>query len=147
LVKDINLNLVLLQDQAIVALDKFQCKNINDLYVNTVYETGCTYSVDAIAWMFACSLIISVCGLIMIMLRSSFYPVQYLGMSSEWITKQATAKSESFDSQSSKQKTPDTLASGYSDPASPPIKQSTPSQMLFEFDLESVECSQQRSQY
>ena len=124
-----------------------------------INEAGCTYSVDAVAWMLACSIVISVCGLIMIMLRSSYYPEQYLGMSEEWITKQIPTKSASFESQSSSKsiidtKTPKTM------PITSPSTEirgseqspqdrgnslpSTPPRVLFEFDLESVECSPDR---
>mmetsp|Transcript_3788 Transcript_3788/g.5810 ORF Transcript_3788/g.5810 Transcript_3788/m.5810 type:complete len:597 (+) Transcript_3788:228-2018(+) len=101
LISGTNQNLRVLEDQASLAMDLFQCKNINDLYVNTVHEAGCTYSVNAIAWMLACSIIISVCGLIMIMLRSSYIPEQFLIMSSEWNTKPAITSSASEESRSS----------------------------------------------
>ncbi len=101
LISDTNQNLRVLEDQASLAMDLFQCKNINDLYVNTVHEAGCTYSVNAIAWMLACSIIISVCGLIMIMLRSSYIPEQFLIMSSEWKTNPAITRSASEESRSS----------------------------------------------
>jgi hypothetical protein len=78
--KDTSNNLKLLKQQADRSLDLVKCENINDLYVNTFHEAGCTYSVDAMAWIFTSSLAISVCGLIMIMLRSAYYPVQHLGL-------------------------------------------------------------------
>lgn len=162
LVNDTNINLRVLQKQANLALNLFQCKNINDLYVNTIHEAGCTYTVDAIAWMFACSIVISLCGLTMIMLRSSYYPEQYLGLSSEWITKTTTTtKSASFESGSSKSmneaKTQETLSSPFSkssmeiqgsqqpseirESATPP---STPPRLFFQFDFDAVECSPER---
>eukprot|EP00584_Thalassiosira_punctigera_P005078 CAMPEP_0172534010 /NCGR_PEP_ID=MMETSP1067-20121228/6530_1 /TAXON_ID=265564 ORGANISM="Thalassiosira punctigera, Strain Tpunct2005C2" /NCGR_SAMPLE_ID=MMETSP1067 /ASSEMBLY_ACC=CAM_ASM_000444 /LENGTH=569 /DNA_ID=CAMNT_0013318741 /DNA_START=134 /DNA_END=1843 /DNA_ORIENTATION=- len=84
IVDDMNDNLKVLRKQADLSLDLVKCKNINQLYVNTVHEAGCKYSVDALAWIFASSLVISVCGLIMIMLRSSYYPVEYLDISESW---------------------------------------------------------------
>ena len=138
LVEDTNLNLRNLQKNANLALDLFQCRNINELYVNTVHEAGCTYSVDAMAWMLACSIVISVCGLTMIMLRSSYYPEQYLGISEKWITKETTTKSASFESRSSSKSLNNTK--------SPDQQPSTPPRILFEVDpdSESVECSPER---
>mmetsp|Transcript_15508 Transcript_15508/g.23071 ORF Transcript_15508/g.23071 Transcript_15508/m.23071 type:complete len:597 (+) Transcript_15508:245-2035(+) len=160
LIEDTNLNLRVLEEQANLALDLFQCKNVNDLYVNTVHEAGCTYTVNAIAWMLACSIIVSSCGLIMIMLRSSYYPEQYLAMSSEWNTKPTATSSASDESRSSnsinKENAPETLGSP-SRKSSVDIQSSqqlseipqsvspsTPPRMLFEFNLDSVECSPDR---
>ena len=97
IVKDMNDNLKSLQRQADLSLDLIKCENINQLYVNTVHEAGCTYSVDALIWTFASSLVISVCGLIMIMLRASYYPTEYLDLSDAWV-KQVPTKSASKDS-------------------------------------------------
>mmetsp|Transcript_31447 Transcript_31447/g.66161 ORF Transcript_31447/g.66161 Transcript_31447/m.66161 type:complete len:564 (-) Transcript_31447:1055-2746(-) len=84
IVIEMNDNLKKLQRQVDNSLDLVQCENINQLYVNTVHEAGCTYSVDAMAWIFASALVISVCGLIMIMLRSAYYPVEYLELGESW---------------------------------------------------------------
>jgi hypothetical protein len=81
LMKDMSNTLKLLKQQAVRSLDLVRCENINKLYVNTFHEAGCTYSVDAMAWIFASSLVISVCGLIMIMLRSVYYPAEQIGPS------------------------------------------------------------------
>mmetsp|Transcript_2080 Transcript_2080/g.3566 ORF Transcript_2080/g.3566 Transcript_2080/m.3566 type:complete len:600 (-) Transcript_2080:117-1916(-) len=163
LLQETNLNLRVLEEQASLAMDLFQCKNVNNLYVNTVHEAGCTYSVNAIAWMLACSVIISICGLIMIMLRSSYYPEQYLIMSSEWITKPAITMSASVESEASgarnegstpgSQVSPSRKSSMENQASHQEVPQSlpsTPPRMVFEFDLDSVECSpecisQQRS--
>lgn len=98
IVDRMNVNLKVLRQQADLTLDLVKCENINQLYVNTVHEAGCTYSVDAMAWVFASSLLISVCGLIMIMLRSAYYPVEYLELDNALITKLAVTKSASSDS-------------------------------------------------
>ena len=82
LMTDMINQLKLLKQQADRSIDLVKCENINKLYVNTFHKAGCSYSVDAMAWIFTSSLVISVCGLIMIMLRSSYYPVEYLGPSS-----------------------------------------------------------------
>mmetsp|Transcript_21044 Transcript_21044/g.32076 ORF Transcript_21044/g.32076 Transcript_21044/m.32076 type:complete len:347 (+) Transcript_21044:2-1042(+) len=160
LIEDTNLNLRVLEEQANLALDLFQCKNVNDLYVNTVHEAGCTYTVNAIAWMLACSIIISICGLIMIMLRSSYYPEQYLALSSEWNTKPTATSSASDESRSSnsinEENAPETRGSPSRKSAvdiqssrqlseiPQSVPPSTPPRMLFEFNLDSVECSPDR---
>jgi len=84
-VKDMSDNLKILRDNADMTLDLIKCKNINDLYVNTMHDAACKYSVSALAWIFASALIIAVCGLIMIMLRSAYYPVENLELSDSWI--------------------------------------------------------------
>ena len=160
LIEETNLNLRVLEEQASLAMDLFQCKNVNNLYVNTVHEAGCTYTVNAIAWMLACSIIISICGLIMIMLRSSFHPEQYLAVSSEWITKPANTMSASFESQASNVRNEESTPSSQGSPSRkssieiqasqeevpqsvPPL---TPPRIVVEFnmDLDSVECSPER---
>ena len=74
IVTDMTNNLMLLRKQANDALDLVNCEDINRLYVNTFYMTGCTYSVSAMAWIFASSFVISICGMVMIMLRTAYYP-------------------------------------------------------------------------
>lgn len=98
LVNKMSDNLHVLQEQVDKSLELVKCENINALYVNTIHVTGCTYSVDAMAWIFASTLIISVCGLIMVMLRSACYPVEYLDLSDSWRTKPTQTKSASQDS-------------------------------------------------
>ena len=99
IVENMSTNLKVLSKQVDMSLDLVKCKNINQLYVNTVHEAGCTYSVNAMAWIFSSSLVISVCGLIMIMLRAAYYPTEYLELSDTWQTmKGVPTKSASKDS-------------------------------------------------
>jgi len=93
LIQDMNNNLRTLQNSADQTLNLVQCRNINSLYVNTVHEATCTYSVEALAWIFASSLVISICGLIIIMLRAAYYPEQHLELSNSWITSPKSALS------------------------------------------------------
>ena len=79
---DMSNQLKLLKEQVDRSLDLVKCENINKLYVDIFHKAGCSYSVDAMAWIFTSSLVISVCGLIMIMLRSSYYPAEQMGPSS-----------------------------------------------------------------
>ena len=84
IVNEMNSNLRLLKRQADLSRELVKCETINSLYVNTIHEAGCTYSVDAMAWIFASTLIISVCGLVMIMLRSAYYSVEHLDPRAPW---------------------------------------------------------------
>jgi len=83
IVDDMDSNLKFLQQQVDASLNLIKCESINKLYVDILHQAGCTDSVDAFVWIFASTLVISVCGLIMIMLRASYYPVEYLEISSD----------------------------------------------------------------
>ncbi|KAL7520784.1 hypothetical protein ACHAWX_005496 [Stephanocyclus meneghinianus] len=93
LMKDVNISLRTLRNSADQTLSLVQCKNINQLYVNTVHDATCTYSVEALAWIFGTSLVISVSGLIIIMLRAAYYPEEYLELSKSWTTSRASTMS------------------------------------------------------
>ena len=95
LLADMSNNLKLLQVQANISLDLVTCEKVNKLYVNTFHEAGCTYSVDALGWIFFTSLIISIVGLIIIMLRSAYYPVEYI--THETKKSQPTTSKDSLD--------------------------------------------------
>ena len=95
LVKDMNISLRTLRSSADQTLSLVQCKNINQLYVNTIHEATCTYSVEALAWIFGSSLVISICGLIIVMLRSAYYPEEYLELSKHWNTSPTMTRSMS----------------------------------------------------
>lgn len=79
-----NTNLDILKTEAANTLNLVSCKNINRLYVNTIHEATCTYAVDALAWIYSCSFIVAVCGMLMITLRAAYYPVQDLELSEGW---------------------------------------------------------------
>ena len=94
IVEDMDSNLKFLQEQVDTSLDLIKCESINNLYVNILHQAGCTQSVDAYVWIFASTLVISVCGLILIMLRASYYPIEYLKMNVELSSiKQGSTKS------------------------------------------------------
>eukprot|EP00985_Skeletonema_marinoi_P029247 scaffold27320_cov131-Skeletonema_marinoi.AAC.1 len=94
------------------------------------------------------------------MLRSSYYPEKYLALSSEWNTKPTATRSASDESRSSnsinEENAPETLGSpsrksavdiqGSQQLSEIPqsVPPSTPPRMLFEFNLDSVECSPDR---
>lgn len=52
-------------------------ERIVPLYVATVYDGMCTYSPQAIFWVFASTLVMGVMGMIMITLRSSYKETRY----------------------------------------------------------------------
>jgi hypothetical protein len=81
-VTDMSNNLKLLRQLADRSLELVKCEKINELYVETFHDVSCTYTVDALGWIFASSLVISICGLIMIMLRSAYYPEEQMGLAS-----------------------------------------------------------------
>jgi len=96
IVDDMDSNLNFLQKQVDASLDLINCESINKLYVDILHQAGCTDSMNAFVWIFASTLVISVCGLIMIMLRASYYPVEYLKIPSDDeddIIKQGSTKS------------------------------------------------------
>ncbi len=54
------------------------CDNIVPIYTTTMYTTACDYSVSALAWSFAAFLVISLFGMIMITLRTSWHDVMII---------------------------------------------------------------------
>ena len=54
------------------AINLLRCERIVPVYTSMVYDATCSYSVSGFTWMFCCLLIVSLCGMIMIMLRSSY---------------------------------------------------------------------------
>ena len=146
-VKDMNDNLKVLRDNADMTLDLIKCKNINDLYVNTVHEAACTYSVSALAWIFASALIIAVCGLIMIMLRSAYYPTEVRDLSEAWIKSPSSSGSQTKESPTNSAATEGSVKAGAprnnttlpnnSEPATPIVTQNAPTEFAFDdFDVE-----------
>mmetsp|Transcript_2743 Transcript_2743/g.5913 ORF Transcript_2743/g.5913 Transcript_2743/m.5913 type:complete len:510 (-) Transcript_2743:255-1784(-) len=51
------------------------CESINHLYTNTFHEGTCNHAITGLAWAFSSLLIISFCGMLMIMFRASLYHV------------------------------------------------------------------------
>jgi hypothetical protein len=128
-----NNNLKLLKEQAVRARDLVKCENINELYVNTFHQAGCTYSVEAMGWIFASSLVISVCGLIMIMLRSAYYPVQHLDLGDMWIKSPTSTERASDDSyENSDPISKKQIAKG----VVPEVRRSSPPMFVAEWDDE-----------
>ena len=117
IVDDMDSNLKFLRQQVDASLDLIKCESINTLYVNILHQAGCTDSMDAFVWIFASTLVISVCGLIMIMLRASYYPVEYLKIPSD---------NECDDIKQGSTKSLEDLESTMSPDSSNPISQAIP---------------------
>ena len=54
------------------AINLLRCERVVPVYTDIVYDATCKYSVSGFAWIFSCLLIVSCCGMIMIMFRSSY---------------------------------------------------------------------------
>lgn len=72
-------NLQLLKSTVDEALNLVNCEDINRMYVNAVHDAGCTESPAAMYWIFVSLMVISVCGMTMISLRSAYLPSNYSG--------------------------------------------------------------------
>ncbi len=54
------------------------CIYVSPIYNKMVNDAVCTYNPYAMAWILGCLLLLSVCGLTVITLRSAFFPVKVL---------------------------------------------------------------------
>ncbi|CAB9498386.1 expressed unknown protein [Seminavis robusta] len=59
------------------ALNLLRCETLVPFYTDIVYDGTCTYSITGFAWLFACLLIVSVMGMMMIMFRASYQNTIY----------------------------------------------------------------------
>jgi hypothetical protein len=69
--------IVVLVKAAVEAVRIIDCSNITPIYTKLVYDGTCEYSVRAMAWVLAASLVMSTSGFLMIMLRASYKLNQY----------------------------------------------------------------------
>lgn len=60
------------------SMDLLDCERISTIYQDLVYEATCTYSISGFTWCAACLFIVSLMGMIMITLRSSYQNTEYL---------------------------------------------------------------------
>jgi len=67
-------SLVQLYQLALKSIALYSCPNLNHLYVTTVHDTICTYSPQAVRWIYSVLMALSICGCFMITLRSSYLP-------------------------------------------------------------------------
>jgi len=73
LLDDVADKLVVLSDSADLTFDLISCRSINPVYVNTFHKAACEESTSGLSWMFASLLVIAVCGMTMLTLRSAVY--------------------------------------------------------------------------
>jgi hypothetical protein len=63
---------------AVDIIELVDCESINPIYTHLFYQGTCDYSVKAMTWVLAASVVLSVTGLTMIMLRSSYKRTVYV---------------------------------------------------------------------
>ena len=73
LLDDVADKLVILTDSADLTFDLISCSNINPIYVNTFHKAACTESASGLSWVFSSLLVISICGMTMLTLRSAMF--------------------------------------------------------------------------
>ena len=73
LLDDVADKLVILSDSADLTFDLISCSNINPIYVNTFHKAACTESASGLSWVFSSLLVISICGMTMLTLRSAMF--------------------------------------------------------------------------
>jgi len=76
------------------ALDLVSCERVVPIYHKAVYDGACRYSVNGVMWVFAASLVMAISGLIMLLFRSAYKPVQYAGAADY---KEVSANDEDID--------------------------------------------------
>ena len=53
------------------------CRNIVPLYTAAVYDATCNYSIVGQTWVFSCTCCIAFFGMMCIMFRGAYYPIEY----------------------------------------------------------------------
>ena len=74
---EVNDNLDVLADSAERTLALTSCPAVNSLYVDAVHRGVCTESATGVVWIFSCLLVIAVCGMVMLVLRSALYVAKF----------------------------------------------------------------------
>lgn len=74
LITQLQSHTTILSDTTKRSLDLLSCRTVVPLYTNTIYETMCQENIEATTWVFACSVIMSFFGMLMIMFRGACYP-------------------------------------------------------------------------
>ena len=75
LLKQLKTYTAILTDSSNRALQLMKCQNIVPLYTSTVYEATCDVSVRAATWLFAALFVVAFFGMLMIMFRGAYYPI------------------------------------------------------------------------
>lgn len=87
----------ILMESSFRGMDLISCPNIVPLYTNAVYGASCETSIQAATWTFACALLVSFFGMVCIMFRGAYYPIDYFYYSGEDGSKSLYSTSESDD--------------------------------------------------
>lgn len=69
--------ITILAQTSIRALNLMSCRNIVPIYTTAIYEATCTMSPVSITWCMSCSLVIAFFGMLSIMFRGAYYPIDY----------------------------------------------------------------------
>ena len=69
----------ILLDSSDRSMQLMSCENIVPLYTSVVYDGVCNTSIRGGTWIFAGFFVIAFFGMIMIMLRASYYPIEFFG--------------------------------------------------------------------
>mmetsp|Transcript_19053 Transcript_19053/g.39261 ORF Transcript_19053/g.39261 Transcript_19053/m.39261 type:complete len:742 (-) Transcript_19053:417-2642(-) len=69
--------ITILARSSIRALNLMSCRNIVPLYTTSVYEATCTMSPVGTTWVFSCTVVIAFFGMLSIMFRGAYYPIDY----------------------------------------------------------------------
>ena len=69
--------ITILAQVSIRALNLMSCRSIVPLYTTSIYEATCTMSPIGLTWVFSCSVVISFFGMLTIMFRGAYYPIDY----------------------------------------------------------------------
>jgi len=59
------------------ALNLMACQNVVPIYTTFIYDAACSMSPIGLTWMLSCSVVISFFGMIIIMFRGAYYPIDY----------------------------------------------------------------------
>uniref|UniRef100_A0A7S2HEF1 Protein tweety homolog n=1 Tax=Helicotheca tamesis TaxID=374047 RepID=A0A7S2HEF1_9STRA len=70
-------NVDTLDENAKQALSLLCCERINRIYVNLFQKGSCTYSVTGLTWFFSSLLVVSTCGMLMVMFRAVWLDVEF----------------------------------------------------------------------
>jgi hypothetical protein len=87
----------ILMDASFRGLNLVSCPNIVPLYTNAVYNATCETSIKGATWIFVCTLLMSFFGMLCIMFRGAYYPIDYFYYSGADGSKSLYSTSESED--------------------------------------------------
>eukprot|EP00536_Pseudo-nitzschia_multiseries_P010195 jgi/Psemu1/25317/gm1.25317_g len=69
--------ITILSQTSIRALTLMSCRNIVPLYTASIYDATCTQAPVSFMWVFACTMCIAFFGMMCIMFRGAYYPIDY----------------------------------------------------------------------